>query len=146
MITSIKQRVASLDPRTHLMSRIWLQMVALIVIVVLALMALLHLLLRSTFLNRALEEAAVSTSVATTALRDNYDQTVLGFVEICGTEEFEDLLADIVQADPHDQTQLNISLQSTLQAMVSRNVLADSVMLVNRDGLCFQPLSQRAQA
>ena len=146
MITSIKQRVASLDPRTHLMSRIWLQMVALIVIVVLALMALLHLLLRSTFLNRALEEAAVSTSVATTALRDNYDQTVLGFVEICGTEEFEDLLADIVQADPRDQTQLNISLQSTLQAMVSRNVLADSVMLVNRDGLCFQPLSQRAQA
>ncbi|MGN0778343.1 MAG: sensor histidine kinase [Aristaeellaceae bacterium] len=145
MIAAIKQRVARLDPRTHFMSRIWLQMAALIVIVVLALLVLLHLLLRGTFLNRALEEAAVSTSVAATALKDNYDQTMLGFVEICATEDFENLLADIIQADPHDQTQLNISLQSTLHAMVSRNVLADSAMLVNREGLCFQPLSQRVQ-
>ena len=99
MITSIKQRAARLDPRTHLMSRIWLQMVVLILGVAMVLLLLLHLLLRDYFLSKSLDDAQVSASVASTALHDNYEQTMLGFVDSCGTEDFEKLLAEIVTAD-----------------------------------------------
>ena len=94
MITSIKQRAARLDPRTHLMSRIWLQMVVLILVVAMVLLLLLHLLLRDYFLSKSLDDAQVSASVASTALHDNYEQTLLGFLETCGTEDFEKLLAE----------------------------------------------------
>ena len=142
-MTSLKQRVARLDPRTHLMSRIWLQMVALILVVVMVLLLLLHLLLKDYFLSRSLEDAMASASVASTALHDNYEQTLLGFLETCGTEEFEGLLCDIASADRAAQTQLNISLQNTLNTMIRRNPLAVSALLVNREGICFQPLSHR---
>lgn len=145
MITSIKQRAARLDPRTHLMSRIWLQMVVLILGVAMVLLLLLHLLLRDYFLSKSLDDAQVSASVASTALHDNYEQTMLGFVDSCGTEDFEKLLAEIVTADRAAQTQLNISLQTTLNAMIRRNPLAVSALMVNREGVCFQPLSQRLQ-
>ena len=145
MITSIKQRAARLDPRTHLMSRIWLQMVVLILGVAMVLLLLLHLLLRDYFLSKSLDDAQVSASVASTALHDNYEQTMLGFVDSCGTEDFEKLLAEITTAGRAAQTQLNISLQTTLNAMIRRNPLAVSALMVNREGVCFQPLSQRLQ-
>ncbi|MGN0764160.1 MAG: sensor histidine kinase [Aristaeellaceae bacterium] len=145
MITSIKQRAARLDPRTHLMSRIWLEMVVLILGVAMVLLLLLHVLLRDYFLSKSLDDAQVSASVASTALHDNYEQTMLGFVDICGTEDFEKLLAEITTADRAAQTQLNISLQTTLNAMIRRNPLAVSALMVNREGICFQPLSQRLQ-
>ncbi|MGN1019538.1 MAG: sensor histidine kinase [Aristaeellaceae bacterium] len=145
MITSIKQRAARLDPRTHLMSRIWLQMAGLILAVSMALLVLLHVLLRDYYLSRSLDDAMASTSVASTALHDNYEQTLLSLLETCGTEDFEKLLPEIVAADRAAQTQLNISLQSTLNAMIRRNPLAVSAMIVNRDGVCFQPLTHRLQ-
>ena len=145
MITSIKQRAARLDPRTHLMSRIWLQMVVLIMGVAMVLLLLLHLLLRDYFLSKSLDDAQVSASVASTALHDNYEQTMLGFVDSCGTEDFEKLLAEITTAGRAAQTQLNISLQTTLNAMIRRNPLAVSALMVNREGVCFQPLSHRLQ-
>ena len=145
MITSIKQRAARLDPRTHLMSRIWLQMVVLILGVAMVLLLLLHLLLRDYFLSKSLDDAQVSASVASTALHDNYEQTMLGFVDSCGTEDFEKLLAEITTAGRAAQTQLNISLQTTLNAMIRRNPLAVSALMVNREGVCFQPLSHRLQ-
>ncbi|MGN0972871.1 MAG: sensor histidine kinase [Aristaeellaceae bacterium] len=145
MITSIKQRAARLDPRTHLMSRIWLQMVAMILVVAMVLLLLLHVLLRDYYLSRSLDDAMASTAVASTALHDNYEHTLLGFLETCGTEDFESLLMDITRADRAAQTQLNISLQTTLNAMIRRNPLADSALMVNREGVCFQPLSHRLQ-
>ncbi|MGN0746172.1 MAG: sensor histidine kinase [Aristaeellaceae bacterium] len=145
MITSIKQRVARLDPRTHLISRIWLQMVALILVVAMVLLLLLHVLLRDDYLAKSLEDAMASTSVASTALHDNYEQTMLGFLETCGTEDFESLLMDITRADRAAQTQLNISLQNTLITMIRRNPLAVSAVMINREGVCFQPLSHRLE-
>ena len=145
MITFIKQRAARLDPRTHLMSRIWLQMVALILVAAMVLLLLLHVLLRDYFLSKSLDDAQVSASVASTALHDNYEQTMLGFVDSCGTEDFEKLLAEITTAGRAAQTQLNISLQNTLNAMIRRNPLAVSALMVNREGVCFQPLSHRLQ-
>ena len=144
-MTSLRERVSRLDPRTHLMSRIWLETVIIILTVMLALLALLQLLLQDYFLTKSLDEAAVSTSVAATALQASYSQIMLGFVDICGTEDFEELFKALPSVNKATQTQMNLSLQPTLNDMVRRNSLASSAIMINRDGVCFVPLSHRLQ-
>ena len=130
-----------LDPSKHLVVRLWLRMTVAVLAVTLALMLALQLLFNSYFGDRAREQAAMSASMAATAFSDQWERMLNGFVSGFGTEDFVRLLPALAEAQEGDATQLNLSLQSSLTAMVRENSLAYASLLVNRNGTAFHPLS-----
>lgn len=74
-----------LNPKKHLVVKLWLQMTTVVLLAVVVLMLVLQLLLGSYFANRSREEAAVSTSMAARAFNDQWNQLVSGFISCFGT-------------------------------------------------------------
>lgn len=63
----MKELFARIDPRRHLVLRLWMQLTAVVIIIALFLMLLLQLMLSNYFYQRSLVEVSKSTKLASTA-------------------------------------------------------------------------------
>ena len=81
----MKRLLSRIDPRRHLMARLWLQLTAVVIAIAAVLMLVLQLVLGSYIFDRSLEQASNSASLAGTALSSGWQQMLSGFVSAFGT-------------------------------------------------------------
>ena len=139
----MKNLLSRIDPRLHIVVRVWLQTVVIVLLAMVGFVLVVNVVLQDLFLNQSLRQAETSTSVTATALDDTYGQLLSGFIEACGTEDFEKLLAEMINAGPENEVQLNINLQTLLSSLNKRSSLTSSVFIVTRNGTVFKQFGQK---
>ncbi len=134
-----------LNPRTHIMKKIWLS-TATIALASLLLIGIVAQLFFSRFILRsALTRAQNNHFYTANALDDTISHLTSRFVEICGTEDFRDILIAIKDADDSHFTQYNNELQDTLHNLSVSSPLLDSAVITTRNGSLYHPFSHAAK-
>ena len=123
------------------MKRIWLS-TASIALASLLLIGIVAQLFFSRFILRsALIRAQNNHFYTANALDDTISHLTTRFVEICGTENFRDILISLRSADESHYTQFNNELQETLHNLSVSSPLLDSAVITTRNGSLYHPFS-----
>lgn len=138
----MKKLYQMLSPSTHMVMKIWLASVTVVSAAVLLIVLPLNLLMRQGWMDQAIEQTETNMAVTSIAIGDSYTQTLMRFVENCSTEDFQRLFSQIIEAGTDSQTSLNNSVQNTLRALTNQTSMIQASVLINRQGVCFYPLSK----
>lgn len=136
-----KHSFRHLNPRTHIMKKIWLS-TATISLSSLLLIGIIAQLFFSRFILRsAITRAQNNHFYTANALDDTISHLTNRFVEICGTKDFRDILIFLKDADSSHYTQFNNALQETLHNLSVSSPLLDSAVITTRNGSLYHPFS-----